>query len=162
MLVHITESDVAGSIRFIKSGSCNCGAIRKASRRVSQMYDAALAPIGLKSTQYSILSAIGRRAHEPPTMRELAEMMVMDRSTLGQNLRPLERDRLVAWQPSEADRRRKLVVLTKAGRTKCAQARPLWRAVQERFERTVGSAEAARLRRMLLGIAAHSQRVNSE
>jgi DNA-binding MarR family transcriptional regulator len=119
------------------------------------MYDAALAPVGLKSTQFAILSAIGRRAHDPPTMRELADALIMDRSTLGQNLRPLERDRLVAWELSEADRRRKLVVLTKDGRARCAQARPLWHAAQQHFERTVGTAEAARLRRMLLGIAAY-------
>jgi DNA-binding MarR family transcriptional regulator len=124
------------------------------------MYDAALAPIGLKSTQFAILSAIGRRADDPPTMRELADIMVMDRSTLGQNLRPLERDRLVAWEPSETDRRRKLVVLTKEGRARCARARPLWRAVQERFERTLGTAEAARLRRILLGVAAYSDLIS--
>ena len=135
----------------------SCGAMRMASRRLSQMYDAALAPAGLKSTQFAILTAIGRRAHDPPTMRELADAMAMDRSTLGQNLRPLERDGLVAWEPSEADRRRKLVVLTEEGRAKYAQARPLWRSVQERFERTVGTAQAAKLRRILLSIAANGE-----
>jgi len=119
------------------------------------MYDAALAPAGLKVTQFSILSEVDLRADDPPTMRELADVMVMDRSTLGQNLRPLERDRLVAWEPSDADRRRKLVVLTVKGRAKQMQALSLWRAVQERFERTVGKAEAARLRGVLLGIAAN-------
>lgn len=67
----------------------------------------------------------------------------------------VERDGLVAWEPSEADRRRKLVVLTEEGRAKYAQARPLWRAVQERFERTVGTGQAASLRRILLSIAAN-------
>lgn len=138
---------------FVNTSLCNCGVIRKASRRVSQMYDAALAPAGLKSTQFGILSAIGQRAHDPPTMRELADIMVMDRSTLGQNLRPLERNRLVAWLPSEVDRRNKLVILTAEGRARFMQARPLWRAAQERFERAVGTTEAARLRRSLLGVA---------
>ena len=151
------ESRVAKLSRPISSAACNCTAMRKASRRVSQMYDAALAPAGLKATQFAILSEIDRRADDPPTMRELADAMVMDRSTLGQNLRPLERDRLVAWEPSDADRRRKLVVLTGKGRAKRMQARSLWRAVQERFERTVGAAEAARLRDSLLGIAAKSE-----
>lgn len=153
---------MTGATRFIDSGVCNCGVIRKASRRVSQMYDAALAPVGLKSTQFAILSAIGRRADDPPTMRELADAMVMDRSTLGQNLRPLERDRLVAWETSPADRRRKLVVLTQEGRARCARARPLWRAAQKRFERTVGTGEAARLRGTLLGIAASGDLVNPD
>jgi DNA-binding MarR family transcriptional regulator len=127
--------------------------MRKASRRVSQMYDAALAPAGLKATQFAILSEIDRRADDPPTMHELADAMVLDRSTLGQNLRPLERDRLVAWEPSDSDRRRKLVILTERGRARRMQARSLWRAAQERFERTVGKAESASLRRILLGIA---------
>jgi DNA-binding MarR family transcriptional regulator len=126
------------------------------------MYDAALAPASLKATQFAILSEIDRRADDPPTMRELADAMVMDRSTLGQNLRPLERDRLVAWEPSDADRRRKLVVLTDRGRAKRMQARPLWHAAQERFERAVGAAEAASLRGILLGIAANRELTSAE
>jgi DNA-binding MarR family transcriptional regulator len=146
--------------RPVNPGVCNCTALRKASRRVSQMYDAALAPAGLKATQLAILYEIGQRAHDPPTMRELADAMVMDRSTLGQNLRPLERDRLVDWGPSDADRRRKLVVLTEKGRAKQMQASSLWRAVQERFESTVGAAEAAHLRGILFGIAAKSELIS--
>jgi DNA-binding MarR family transcriptional regulator len=99
------------------------------------------------------LSEIDRRADDLPTTRELADATVMDRSTLGQNLRPLERDRLVAWEPSDADRRRKLLVLTEKGRAKRMQARSLWRAEQELLERTAGAAEAASLR----GIAANSE-----
>jgi DNA-binding MarR family transcriptional regulator len=152
-----TESGVPNLSRSINSGACNCTAMRKASRRVSQMYDAALAPAGLKATQFAILSEIDRRADDPATMRELADALVMDRSTLGQNLRPLERDRLVAWEPSDADGRRKLVVLTKKGRAKRIDARSLWLAAQERFERAVGAAEAAALRDILLGIAANSE-----
>jgi DNA-binding MarR family transcriptional regulator len=134
--------------------------MRKASRRVSQMYDAALAPVGLKATQFAILSEIDRRADDPPTMHELADAMVLDRSTLGQNLRPLERDRLVAWEPSDTDRRRKLVILTERGRAKRLQARSLWRAAQERFERAIGKAESAGLRRILLGIAGNIELVS--
>jgi len=157
-----TESGVPILSRSINSVACNCTAMRKASRRVSQMYDAALAPAGLKATQFAILSEIDRRAGDPPTMRELADAMVMDRSTLGQNLRPLERDRLVAWEPSDADRRRKLVVLTGQGRAKRMQARSLWRAAQERFERAVGAAEAASLRGILLGIAGNNELSSAE
>jgi DNA-binding MarR family transcriptional regulator len=143
--------------RHLNAGVCNCTALRKASRRVSQMYDAALAPAGLRTTQFAILSEIERRTNDPPTMRELADAMIMDRSTLGQNLRPLERDRLVAWEPCVADRRRKLVILTEKGRARRMRARSLWRAAQERFERTVGTAEAASLRGILLGIAANTE-----
>ena len=64
--------------------SCTCGSLRKASRRVSQFYDQALAPMGIKITQYAILSEVDRgRPDGPVTMRELATAMIMDRSTLG-------------------------------------------------------------------------------
>ena len=136
-----------------ENNRCNCTAMRKASRRLSQMYDAALAPSGLRSTQYSILRELKQRAGDPPLMRHLAEAMVMDRSTLGQNLVPLERDGLVKLEPSRADRRSKHVVLTPEGQRKYAEARLLWREAQDRFEQRFGGVEAAYLRKMLLGIA---------
>ena len=136
--------------------NCNCTALRKASRRLSHLYDSALAPAGLKSTQYSILSEISRRAEAPPTMRELADALVMDRSTLGHNLRPLERDQLVSLEGGATDRRRKYVVLTRKGRAAFAQSNKLWRTAQAHFETNFGIAEAAELRGILLGIAADS------
>ncbi|WP_454727006.1 MULTISPECIES: MarR family winged helix-turn-helix transcriptional regulator [Cupriavidus] len=136
-----------------QASPCNCTALRKASRRLSQMYDNALAPTGLKSTQYAILAEI-KRCGEPPAMRELADAMVMDRSTLGHNLGPLERDGLIELAASEADRRSKHVVLTAQGRARLAAARRLWLAAQKRFERRFGAAEAAALRAVLLEIAA--------
>src|SRR3981081_4702379 len=88
---------------------CFATAIRKASRRLSQLYDDALEPSGLRTTQFAILSELERRAKEPP-MRELADAMVMDRSALGRNLRPLERDGLIALEEGE-DRRQRRVVM---------------------------------------------------
>jgi DNA-binding MarR family transcriptional regulator len=142
-------------------GDCNCTAMRKASRWLSQMYDAALAPAGLRSTQYSILRELRRRVDDPPLMGQLAEVMVMDRSTLGHNLIPLERDGLVRLEPSRADRRSKQVVLTAEGRRKYAEALPLWREAQDRFEKRFGEVEAAYLRKMLLGIAGDAQLMQS-
>ncbi len=83
---------------------CHCAVLRKASRRISHTYDTALAPSGLKTTQFSLLAAISQTEDAPLTMKELAEAMVMDRSTLGHNLRPLERDGFVEY-PSGEDRR---------------------------------------------------------
>src|ERR1700754_2759041 len=71
---------------------CSATALRKASRKVAQLFDEALAPCGLRSTQYSILVEISRHEGDPPTLQALADTLVMDRSTLGHNLRPLERD----------------------------------------------------------------------
>jgi DNA-binding MarR family transcriptional regulator len=140
---------------------CNCTAMRKASRRLAQMYDGALAPVGLKSTQFSILSEIARQPSDvPPTLRQLADAMVMDRSTMARNLAPLERDGYVSVLPSESDRRSKSVFLTVRGQAKLAEAKGPWRAAQNRFERNFGATHAAGLREVLLGIAANEALVH--
>ena len=105
---------------------CIATAMRKAPRRLSQLYDDALAPSGLRATQYALLSELERRSKKPPTMRELADAMVMDRSALGHNLRPLERDGLIALEESNEDRRRRHVVVTAQGRAKHREAKCLW------------------------------------
>lgn len=138
----------------IPHSPCTCGSLRKASRRVSQFYDTALAPLGIKSTQYSILSEVARgRIEGPVTMRELATLMVMDRSTLGHNLKPLERDDLVTLRASRDDRRKRYVELTQKGRSTLQKARSLWRHAEGRFEEIFGKQPAAELRAVLLSIA---------
>ena len=82
---------------------CNCTALRKATRRVSQLYDSALEPCGLRTTQRAILNHIVR-AGTPP-LGELAEALVMDRGALTHNLKPLERDGLVEISVDPDDRR---------------------------------------------------------
>ena len=72
---------------------CNCFAVRAAARHVSQCYDRFLAPTGLRTTQYSILARLKRKG--PLTINALAEAMVMDRTTLGRNIQPLEREGLI-------------------------------------------------------------------
>jgi DNA-binding MarR family transcriptional regulator len=137
---------------------CTCGSLRKASRRISQFYDAALAPVGIKSTQYSILSELDRGSRMGPvTMCELATSMVMDRSTLGHNLKPLERDDLVIVKLSADDRRKRHVELTKKGRVTLQRSRRLWRQAEGRFERIFGKQPAAELRAVLLSIAGNKE-----
>ena|ERR1700736_2987956 len=132
---------------------CNATAMRKASRRLTQLYDDALEPCGLRSTQFAILTALDRRSLEPPTMRELADALVMDRSALGHNLRPLERDRLIALEESEEDRRRRHVVMTPRGKAKFKEAKRLWQTAQDRFYEVFGQSRARDLRVTLLAIA---------
>ncbi|HEY2676621.1 MAG TPA: MarR family winged helix-turn-helix transcriptional regulator [Steroidobacteraceae bacterium] len=139
-------------------GACTCGSLRKASRRISQFYDSALAPVGIKSTQFSILAEVDRSSLEGPvTMCELATAMVMDRSTLGHNLRPLQRDDLLSLQLAADDRRKRYVVLTEKGRSTLRRARRLWRSAEERFEIVFGRRDAARLRAVLLDIAGNDE-----
>jgi DNA-binding MarR family transcriptional regulator len=139
-------------------GACTCGSLRKASRRISQFYDAALAPVGIKSTQFSILAEVERGSLEGPlTMCELATAMVMDRSTLGHNLRPLERDDLLCLRLTLADRRKRHVTLTKKGKSTLQRARRLWRTAEGRFEKIFGKQPAAELRAVLLNIAGNEE-----
>lgn len=138
--------------------ACTCGSLRKASRRISQFYDTALAPVGIKSTQYSILSEVDRGSLEGPvTMCELATAMVMDRSTLGHNLKPLERDDLVILRLSADDRRKRYVELTKKGRLMLRKSRRLWLHAEGRFESIFGKKSAAKLRAVLLSIAGNKE-----
>jgi len=121
------------------------------------MYDTVLAPTGLKSTQYGILSELNSRGAALPTVRELAEELVMDRSTLGQNLRPLERDGLVTLLTDPKDRRNRLIALTRSGLGKFKEAAKYWKIAQDRFEATFGEQEATNLRSVLLAIAHNSK-----
>src|ERR1700724_4142107 len=75
-----------------KLEDCNCLAVRAEARHVTQFYDQFLAPTGLRTTQFSILSKLTRL--RPLTINTLARDMVMDRTTLGRNILPLERDGL--------------------------------------------------------------------
>jgi DNA-binding MarR family transcriptional regulator len=144
---------MGGDTPIVERNRCNCTALRKASRRLSQFYDSALAASGLKSTQFAILAEIQRRQEEPPTIRELSEALVMDQSTIGQNLRPLERDDLISLEEDAIDRRRRRVKLTRTGLARIASARPLWVDAQSRFENRLGEQAAAELRAVLIEIA---------
>ena len=86
---------------------CNATALRKASRRVTQLYDAALEPTGLRSTQFAILVELANWSTDPPTLAELADALAIDRSSLGHNLRPLEREGLIVLREGAEDRRRR-------------------------------------------------------
>jgi DNA-binding MarR family transcriptional regulator len=132
-------------------GLCNSTALRKATRRVSQLYDAMLAPTGLRGTQRSILMHIARAG--APTMGDLAAALVLDRSALAHNLKPLERDGLVAVDVDPNDKRGRLARLTPLGETRLADSLALWRRAQERFESAFGRERAEALRAALATIA---------
>ena len=127
-----------------ETSRCSCTALRKASRRISQLYDRALAPSGLKSTQHAILAQISRS--EPTTVGALAEALVMDSGALAHTLKPLERDRLVAVEIDPDDRRNRLITLTAKGRAKLTEADTLWAKAQKGFEAAFGKAESEALR----------------
>lgn len=126
---------------------CNCTALRKATRRVSQLYNSALEPCGLRTTQRAILNHIARAG--TPALGELAEALVMDRGALTHNLKPLERDGLVKISIDPQDRRNRLIALTARGRAKLAESDALWARAQRAFELSFGVAKSASLRQAL-------------
>jgi DNA-binding MarR family transcriptional regulator len=126
---------------------CNCTTLRKASRRISQLYDTALAPSGLKTTQRAILAQISRS--EPTAVGALAEALVMDSGALAHTLKPLERDGLVDVAIDPDDRRNRLITLTLRGRAKLAETDALWAKAQQGFEIAFGGAESEALREAL-------------
>jgi len=130
---------------------CNCAALRQAARRVTKIYDDALAPSGLGVNQFSILARLSLVG--PSTIQDLARLLVMDRSTLGHLLRPLEKRGLVTLKISDQDRRSRILALTPAGEAAVARARPLWAAAQRRFEGTFGKEAAVELRAVLKEVA---------
>jgi DNA-binding MarR family transcriptional regulator len=123
---------------------CNCTALRKATRRVSQLYDEVLAPSGLKTTQRAILAEIRRSG--PMTVRTLADKLVMDPGGLAHTLKPLIRDGLVVNEVDPGDRRNRLISLTAAGRTRVKQSDRLWEDAQRSFEKSFGTGKSKALR----------------
>jgi DNA-binding MarR family transcriptional regulator len=129
---------------------CNCFAVRSAARHVTQFYDQLLAPTGLRTTQYSILAKLKRLG--PMVINELARAMLMDRTTLGRNIRPLARDGLVTIEKAASDRRAKELHLTAAGDKRQQAAQHGWLKAQAKFETTFGSERAAALRTLLRAV----------
>jgi len=130
---------------------CNCLALRQAARHVTQFYDQFLASSGLRATQYSILARLDRKG--PLTINALAAELVMNRTTLGRNILPLEREGLVAVGPGQTDKRRKELRLTPSGIARFRTAFNRWREAQARFEETFGAERARGLRDLLHDVA---------
>ncbi len=122
---------------------CVCVNLRRAARAMSQLYDDALAASGVTITQFSLLRAIGR--NQPAPINVLAEELELDRTTLGRNLQPLERDGLIALAAG-SDKRVVEVRFTAAGRAAIERALPLWRQAQRDVAAHLGSERVDQLR----------------
>ena len=131
---------------------CNCLAMRQAARHITQFYDQCLAPTGLRTTQFSILAKLQRLG--PMSINALASELVMDRTTLGRTMLPLERDGLIVVESSAADRRSKELRLTQAGAARLRAALKRWNQAQQRFERAFGTNRASSLREELRAVVA--------
>ena len=131
---------------------CNCLAVRQAARHITQFYDQLLAPSGLRTTQFSILAKLRRLG--PKTINALAAEMVMDRTTLGRNILPLERDGLVIVEQGSRDRRSKELRVTEAGEARFRAGMKGWVEAQRQFEKAFGAKRTADMRALLHAVAA--------
>ncbi len=129
---------------------CTSLAIRQASRHVSQFYDQHLAPTGLLTTQFSILVKLKHGG--PLTINKLAEAIVMDRTTLGRTILPLERDGLIVATQGAVDRRSKELRLTELGLVRFNEAKKYWAKAQAGFEAAFGSRQDLELRTLMRAV----------
>ena len=101
---------------------------------MSRLYDQHLATVGLKTTQYSVLT---NAAREALPVAELAERLGTERTTLTRNLKPLIEAQWITLEPG-ADSRQRIVTITAAGRAKVEEAYVAWRAAQSALEDLLG------------------------
>jgi DNA-binding MarR family transcriptional regulator len=134
-----------------KADICNCLALRQAARHVTQFYDQFLADSGLRTTQFSILAKLRRLG--PLSINALAKEMVMDRTTLGRNMLPLEREGLIAIVRGRSDRRSKELQLTDSGLARLRKAIRGWDKAQAQFEVVFGAKRTVDLRSLLHAVS---------
>jgi DNA-binding MarR family transcriptional regulator len=134
---------------------CACATLRRAARAVTAAYDAALAPSGLRITQFSILRRLARLGPLPVT--RLAAEAALDRSTMGRNLNPLERRGLVRFRVGNSDQRERIAYLTPAGEAAIAAALPHWRKAQKQIAALVQPSAIAELADQLDALALREQ-----
>ncbi len=126
--------------------TCASLQLRKATRVVTQLYDEALRPVGLRSTQLPILVTLA--AHGPVSVTDIANGLVLDRTTLIRNLRPLQRRGLIEVGRG-GGRQTRIATLTAAGREAVASAVPRWSQAQTRVMDELGTKETLVLQRSL-------------
>lgn len=129
-------NDASAGPAAAPSSPCVCAAIRRAGRVATRLYDAHLKPSGLKITQFSMLVNIAR--NPDITVTRLADLLLMDQTTVTRNLGVLEKAGWVRLEPEESDRRLKRVGVTDAGLAKLDEARPYWLRAHAAMEDILG------------------------
>lgn len=132
----LTNKDLAAC------ADCACFNVRKAARVITQNFDEVMQPSGVRATQFSILVMIA--SSDAATMSELADKLVMDRTTLTRNLKPLREQGLVK-DIAGVDRRTRSISLTTKGHMLLLRALPLWRQAQARMTQYLGNERFADL-----------------
>jgi DNA-binding MarR family transcriptional regulator len=133
------------------AAGCACRNLRQTARAVTQFYDQTLRPSGLRITQFMLLVAVAMR--QPVPITRLADMLMLDRTTLARDLKPLTERELVEINVGD-DRRTRVVALTGSGRVAISRAYPLWRRAQARIVEGSGPGRWAALAGGLEEVAA--------
>ena len=121
---------------------CACASLRRATRLVTQAYDTALRPTGLRATQFTMLSVLARRGQMRQS--EFADVLGMDGTTLTRNLQPLLKKHWIRIDRDD-DQRVRLISVTDAGRSILDAAIPLWREAQAQFRSGLGERQMSAL-----------------
>jgi len=136
--------------------ACTVTPLRLAARRLEQLYDEALAPLGLKATQLSLIAGIHMLTgtdQQGPTLQDLAARLAIQLSALTHALRPLVRDGIVELRQDAQDRRIKHSLLTPLGKTRLSEGMVRWAATNDRVEAVLGPDSAATLRALAHQVA---------
>jgi DNA-binding MarR family transcriptional regulator len=125
---------------------CTCLRLRRISRQITSLYDAALAENGVSIVTYAVLSALDREA--PLTLSALAERVGTDRTTLSRTVERMRAAGLLTAAPGD-DRRERRLALTAHGRDTVAAAQRSWRAITAELEDRYGESRLASLHALL-------------
>jgi DNA-binding MarR family transcriptional regulator len=143
--------------RGAETSTCACTALRKASRAVARQYEMAFSKAGVSATQYSILRALQREG--PLPLSRLADLLVLERTSLYRTIRPLQKQGLVKTRAT-TDQRVKEIVLMTAGLRKIKEAYPHWLDAQQAFLKQVGAPHWERMAPELRHLTAIMARSN--
>lgn len=129
---------------------CLCLHVQRAARALARRFDEVLRPVGLNNGQFSLMMSLNRP--EPATMKEVADLLAMDRTTLTAKLKPLERRGLLKVSVDPKDKRGRRLMLTDDGRAVLVKALPIWRETHAEIESRLAGANADALRADLVAL----------
>ncbi len=133
--------------KYKQLSECSCNMMRKSARKITQFYENNLREAGIKPTQFSILATLANTG--PIQLTQLADRLVLERTSLTRNLNVLERNTWIDIQPGEEDLRQRIVSLTRNGYKQLDCAIPYWQKAQKAIAKDMGQETITRLRTML-------------
>jgi len=128
----------------LRLSDCACRNLRMTTRVITQYYDKALLPCGLKSAQFALLNDISSRTGGV-SVNELAEYAMMDQTTVTRNIDVLRKHGFVLVKTEASDARKKRITVSDAGKAKLVTARPFWKEAQLKVQQTVGQEQYSSL-----------------